>query len=272
MWRDEKGKAVRQAWLWTWVVWSVTATMGAAEDALIPLDTREAAKDWAAVGRLDIDGAGFCTATLVRDDLILTAAHCVFDRNQDPIAIERFHFQAGLRNGRALATRGVRQIYAHPAYLGDMADWPYDTLAADIALIVLDQPIRFTGIETPPLSPDIYAGDQVASVSYGASRAEAPSLQPDCTLQTKTNGSFVTDCLAEQGTSGAPLFRQGGGRPRLVAIIAAVAEQNGTAVSLAVPVRAQLPRLLATLVDVSEPKLTGADTPRNDTGAKFIRP
>ena len=235
---------------------------------LTPLETREAAKGWEAVGRLDIDDAGFCTATLVREDLILTAAHCVYERDGTPIARERFRFQAGLRDGRALADRTISRIMAHPAYAESDADWPQDKMAHDLALLTLNQPIRFAGIDPIPLSPDAYPGDHVAIVSYGGSRAEFPSLQADCALTDKAKGVLVMDCAAERGTSGAPVLRLSQGRPRVVGIVAAIADLGAEPISLAVPMHANIDGLL----DLLGGGDAATEPSRNDTGAKFIRP
>ena len=51
----------------------------AQESGLVALETRQDSQGWEAVGRLDIQGKGFCTASLLRDRLILTAAHCLYD-------------------------------------------------------------------------------------------------------------------------------------------------------------------------------------------------
>ncbi|MEC7965333.1 MAG: trypsin-like serine protease, partial [Pseudomonadota bacterium] len=52
------------------------AATAAAQDELRTLETLDESRAWAAVGRLDLDGKGFCTGSLVAPDLVLTAAHC----------------------------------------------------------------------------------------------------------------------------------------------------------------------------------------------------
>ncbi len=125
-----------------------------AQDAgLVTLQTRQDSQGWEAVGRLDIAGKGFCTAALIRDRLILTAAHCLYDNDGTLVAPERFSFQAGLRDGRAQATRAVTRAVAHPEYShnGDAADT--SGVAIDIAVLELDRPIRNTRIR-PYRSPN----------------------------------------------------------------------------------------------------------------------
>ena len=55
-----------------------------------------------AVGRLDSPN-GFCSGTLIAADLVLTAAHCVYDRAGKPVDARTLRFRAGLRDGEVIA-------------------------------------------------------------------------------------------------------------------------------------------------------------------------
>jgi protease YdgD len=74
------------------------------DKALTRLDTADQARGWDAVGRIDLGTRGFCTGALIAPDLVLTAAHCLFDKETGArIAPAQIKFLAGWRNGRAAA-------------------------------------------------------------------------------------------------------------------------------------------------------------------------
>lgn len=254
------------------------ATQLAAQDSpLQRLDAGDAAREWEAVGRLELAGRGFCTGALVAPDLVLTAAHCLYDRTTgeriDPARIE---FKAGWRNGRAAAYRTVRRAVLHPDYLFD-ADVTADRVRNDVALLELHHPIRNTRVTPFETDRRPRKGQRIGVVSYAKGRAEAPSLQQECNVMARQQGVLIMSCDVDFGASGAPVFSFEGGRARIVSVVSAMAEVEGRKVSLGTQLLAPLDTLRTALeagqgvFQDAAPKTFTSGT-RRDTGAKFARP
>ena len=251
--------------------------VGSQETPLRKLETGDDSRGWEAVGRLNFGTRGFCTGALIEPQLVLTAAHCLFDKQTGArMDAGQIEFLAGWRNGRAAAYRGVRRAVVHPDYVYGGVD-RLDRVAYDLALLELDQPIRLPSIT--PFETDSWPvmGDEVEVVSYAMDRAEAPSLQEVCFVLGNQPGVLVLTCSVDFGSSGAPIFSVRDGVARVVSVVSAKAEVEGKKVALGTELDAPLARLRAELetgkgAQRRSPVAVRVLSGNAAGGAKFVKP
>lgn len=262
------------------IIAGITCSASAESPApLKQLLTGDDSRGWEAVGRLNFAGSGMCTGALIEPDLVLTAAHCLYDsENNRLVPASEIEFQAGLRHGRAAAYRSVRSAVPHPGYNYGAEGRPQ--VINDLALLRLARPIDNGRVIPFETSQTPNKGDAVGVVSYAHDRADTPSLQEPCHVLARRFGSIVLSCDVDFGSSGAPVFVIEDGVARIVSVVSAKAEIGERRVALGSSLGSALDEVMEAMLtsprnattNVSTSERVAPDTSKSQTGAKFVKP
>jgi len=205
-----------------------------------PVQPAPAALPWtAAIGALqNLANNQTCTATLVEQNLILTAAHCLADGRAD-LALREFVFlpnEGAAPNFPPLPIRGVQAVGA-TVQQGFIKP---SEAAGDWALLRIEpappalHPVAVNALSWAQIQQRLAAGDHFFSGGYGTPGMLALTQHRDCRpVDAATLGEFLddgliaTDCTVRLRDSGGPMVLVDVvGRPHLIAVISGIARPN----------------------------------------------
>lgn len=175
----------------------------------------------------------WCGASLVSSRYAVTAAHCVFGRNEVTFVLRMGIVQRSLAPSAAERMRGIRKITIHPSYTTSTS-WQTGN---DVAVLELNEPVAFSAavrpialtLSDPPVGgsstvsgwgrlvgfgaiPDLlqYAALPVQSASTCNQVFTSPTVQANMLCA----GSGTGDTSSCNGDSGGPLvYRTASNRP-----------------------------------------------------------
>jgi protease YdgD len=189
---------------------------------------------WSSIGKLNNSIGGSCTAAVIGQNSVLTAAHCIFNRRTKRfLSPSSLHVLFGYERGQ-YAVHGLVGSYSiDPGYDPELS---VATLSSDWAVLKLVEPLPseirplklINSIPTP--------GSRLVLGSYARGRRHVLTVDKNCQLLGQVSGSTLIehDCQVAEGSSGAPLLILEGEVALIIGIQVAAGQRKETAVMLAV--------------------------------------
>ncbi len=198
------------------------------EDNRVRTDPKE--WPWTAIGRLNREVGGHCTATLIAPTLVLTAAHCLYNKDDGRWTIPmEVHFVAGYDRGSFAAHARGKSFIRDPDYNPKKAT-SLSEMSRDWAIVELDKPLKVKPVPLSARSPDALFTRKppipVDALGYNGDWSEILMRHKGCDLDgvLAERSLLIHRCDTTFGASGGPLLYWNGDAPEIVGVLSGVLE------------------------------------------------
>ena len=198
---------------------------------------------WQAIGRINKAGMGFCTGVLITPNRVLTAAHCIWNKNRDkPIPGQFLHFLAGYHKESYLAARTIKRVI-HSGKFHLETDIKLKHVEQDWAILELKEPVT----DVPPIplvsssARDLLKRNKRTSLIQAGFSQDRPfilTVDSSCRIKglVRRRALIAHNCDAVHGDSGSPLLMKTDDGLQVVAIHTSTQHPfKGETLGLAIP-------------------------------------